>query len=442
VRRRGLGTVLVSFGTTLAVILFNATVLGDPFWRRILYPIDRQLWWDVPHTWLGELGWRTVRELVHAFADHLFVAPVVASFALLAIVIARGVAAARLRAGSADPLDRLRQRPRLVRALTWLPAALFSFPWVVEAIYSLTRIGRDGLHLSLEYALSSLLAAGVIGAIAYLVGRAGVRSLLAPVETDETAPKDPGEIVFSAVAVTTRTRAAVAALAAASVAMVAWAIAAPSYDAFPWALAAYVAAAMSAPFALRRVSRIAVGLDGVWVRDASRAIFFAYRDLEGARARGADLELVAKGGRRTVLRLQMHGDDAGRRDEVLARVQDAIARSRAGDTRGAEMLVQAMPTRHVVASAGGDARYRLPSISREQLWDLVESPATDASTRTAAAEALAIHIDGADRTRLRVAAEQCAEPRVRVALAALAEEDAAVAAAAADAEEEASAAQR
>ena len=225
--------------------------------------------------------------------------------------------------------------------------------------------------------------------------------------------------------------------------MVAWAALAPNHVAFPWALAAYVAAAMTAPFALRRVSRIAVGLDGVWVRDASHAHFFAYRDLEGARARGADLELVGQGGR-GVLRLQMHGDDAGRRDEVLARLQDAIVRSRAEDTRGAEMLVQAMPAREIVASAGGDARYRLPSISRQQLWDLVESAATDGATRTAAAEALAIQIDETDRARLRVAAQHCAEPRVRIALAALADEEAEATAAAAAAaeEEEAAAAQR
>jgi hypothetical protein len=440
VRRRGLGTVLVGFGTTLAVILFNATMLGDRVWRWIFTPLARQLWWDHKHTWLGELGWRIVYEVTSGLVECLGAGLAATSLAGLAIIIARVVATARARAGRADPLDRLRQRPRRVRVLASLPAALFAFPWVVESIWDLSRIPQDSGPYALNQAIASLVTAGVIGTLAYTAGRAGMRGLLAPVGTDEAAaPKDPGEIVFSAVAVTTRTRAAVAALGAATVAMVAWTLVNPNDAAFPWALAAYITAAMSAPFALRRVSRIAVGLDGVWVRDASRALFFAYRDLDGARARGADLELVAKDGR-TVLRLQMHGDDAGRRDEVLARVQDAIVRSRAGDTRGAEMLVRAMPTGHVVASAAGDARYRLPSISRQQLWDLVESPATDGTMRTAAAEALAIHIDEADRARLRVAAEQCAEPRVRVALAALADEEAARDAAAE--EEGAAAAQR
>jgi hypothetical protein len=112
----------------------------------------------------------------------------------------------------------------------------------------------------------------------------------------------------------------------------------------------------------------------------------------------------------------MHGDDASRRDEVLARINDAIARSRDATTRGAEMVVQAMPTRRVAATSMGGDSYRLPSVSREQLWELVEGSTADAPTRAAAAEALATTLDDTDRARLRVAASQCAEPRLRVAL--------------------------
>jgi len=433
--RRGLGTVLVGFGTTLAMILFDSSSLGAWFWRRAFEPLEHVTLY-VPHTWLVQLAWRVLADFAFATRDLLVPGLAASSIAMLGIVIARAVAGARVRARRADPLERLRRRPRVVLALSLLPALLFASPLVFDLI---AHWDYGGFAWWLNAWLAALVTTGVVGALGYAAGRAGMRSLLAPLDTGELAPRKPGDIVFSAIAITRRARGAVAALAAASVAMVAWAALAPNHVAFPWALAAYVAAAMTAPFALRRVSRIAVGLDGVCVRDASHALFFAYRDLEGARARGADLELVAKNGR-AVLHLQMHGDDASRRDEVLALVQDAIARSRTSDTRGAEMLVQAMPAREIVASAGGDARYRMPSISRQQLWDLVESPATDASTRTAAAEALATQIDEADRARLRVAAEQCAEPRVRVALAALADEDAVAAAAAEN--EEAAAAQR
>jgi len=439
VRRRGLGTVLVGFGTTLAFVLVNATALGPRFWDWIFAWLRHQLY-DTPHGWLGDLGWRTLLNVALALSDILDVALIATCLATLAAVIARSVAAARLRQGRPDPLAKLRDRPRLVRTLTALPASLLALGFGLALAAFFREIhSYAGFAWWLNEWVATLLTGATLSTLAYAASRAGMRALLAPVETAESAPRDPGDIVFSAVAVTARTRGAVAALGAASVAMVAWTLFSPEGPAFLGALAAYLAAAMSTPFLLRRVSRIAVGLDGVWVRDASHAHFFAYRDLEGARARGADLELVGKGGR-GVLRLQMHGDDAGRRDEVLARLQDAIVRSRAGDTRGAEMLVRAMPAREIVASAGGDARYRLPSISRQQLWDLVESAATDGATRTAAAEALAIQIDDADRARLRVAAQQCAEPRVRIALAALADEEAAAEAAAA--EEAAGAAQR
>ena len=418
-RRRGLGTVLVGLGATVALVLLGSQLQGS-----ILGALSR-LAFDVDHGWVGGLAWRIVFELASALSDVLPAAMAVTSLAGIAAVIARSVSAARLREGRPDPLDKLRARPKLVRAVALLPALVFALPFAIFSVAFLGHLHDGSFGWWLESWLSNVVTGGVLTTLAYVVGRAGTRALVAPTaETEDSAPRDPGDITFSAVAVTTRTRAAVAALAAATVAMVGWTLLAPSHGAFPWALAAYIAAAMTAPFVLRRVSRIAVGLDGVWVRDASHALFFAYTDLEGARARGADLELVARGGG-TALRLQMHGDDASRRHEVLARIEDAIARSRTGDTRGPATLVQAMPARQIVASAAGDARYRLPSISREQLWDLVESPATDASTRTAAAEALSIEIDDADRARLRVAAGQCAEPRVRVALAALAEEEAA-----------------
>jgi hypothetical protein len=214
----------------------------------------------------------------------------------------------------------------------------------------------------------------------------------------------------------------VAALALAPVALMAWVLLGGADNpAFPVAFTAYIAAALTAPFVLRRASRIAVGIDGVWVRDTSSTRFFAYRDLDAARARGADLELVRGG--KAVLRLQMHGDDAGRRDEVLARIHQRIERSRDASHRGAELVVQAMPASFVTASSMGSEGYRTPSVSREQLWELVEASTTDARTRTAAAQALAHALEAPERSRLRVAAARCAEPRVRVELEQLAAHD-------------------
>jgi hypothetical protein len=419
-KRRGLGSVLLGLGATLALVIGRATPMGDQLWVRLRDALVQQAYY-VPHSWLGTVAWQTLLEVVSGLQVLIPVALVVGSCAVLGGVISRSVASARLREGKADPLDRVRARPRLVRVLTAAPATLVSAIGLVGMASLLSHF--DAAYAS-GYARSflvDLLATGSLATLVHVVTRAGVRTALAPVEIETTAaPKNAGDIGFSAVAVTARTRGVVGAFAALTVAMVASTLTDPSAPWVLWVLAAYAAAAVAAPFAFQRVSRIAVGLDGVWVRDASQTHFFAHSGIDEARPRGADLELVRRG--HAVLRLQMHGEDAGRRDEVLARVNEAIARSRESAGGAGERVVQAMPAGLVVASSQGGGSYRLPSISREQLWDLIEGPAADASTRTAAAEALSAALDDSERSRLRVAAARCAEPNVRVALGALAGE--------------------
>ena len=58
----------------------------------------------------------------------------------------------------------------------------------------------------------------------------------------------------------------------------------------------------------------------------------------------------------------------------------------------------------------------VPALTRDQLWTLVEGPEHDRETRTAAARALATTGSEGERARLRIAAEHCAEPKVRVEL--------------------------
>jgi hypothetical protein len=423
-RRRGLGTVLVGFGAALAFIVARNTEVGTALWLAFVHRLTVEAFYR-PHSWVGHLAWRTARDLVDAQQGLFGPTLVVAFLATVGMVVARSVAWRRVRDGRSDPLDRLRSRPRLQRVLAAAPAALVSVAGMLEAIREARMYGvstdAGEKAFFLFGALSQVLVTGGVAALVYTAARMGLASLLAPVGNEVVPPKDAGEIVFSAVAVTPRTRAMVGALAAVTVAVIAAGLINPSDPRLMPMLAAYVATAMAAPFALRRASRITVGIDGVWVGKTSRRQFFPYRDVDEARARGADLELVRRG--RSVLRLQMHGDDAERRDEVLGRINDAIARSRESAGRGAEMVVQALPTRQVVATTTGSRGYRLPTLSREQLWELVEGAAADAPTRAAAAEVLAVSLADGDRSRLRVAASRCAEPRLRVALDALAGEE-------------------
>ncbi len=424
-KRGGFGSLLLGLGAALAFIVGSVSGEGQHLWNLVRLAIQHHTY-GVPHSWPASVAWRSLNELyaaVHGVSAGFLA---IACIATIGGVLVRALGAARVREGRTDPLEWLRSRPRLQRWIRNTPAALLSLPWLLGTLAMAGQL-RAGVNLPewLAGELSGLLASAGIMGVTYLATRVGLRALLAPLESEGESegesepPKEAGEIVFSAVAVTARTRGLVAGFAVATVAMVGLTLSAPSDPRFLWVLTAYLATALSAPFFFQRASRIAVGIDGVWVRDSSRTRFFAYRDLAEARARGADLELVAGG--RPVLHLQMHGDDARRRDEVIARVNEAIAGSREATGRAGERVVRAMPRGLVVASSMGGDRYRLPSISREQLWDLVEGPTADASTRTAAAEALSAALNDTERARLRVAAAQCAEPEMRVALEALAE---------------------
>ncbi len=67
--------------------------------------------------------------------------------------------------------------------------------------------------------------------------------------------------------------------------------------------------------------------------------------------------------------------------------------------------------------------YREAAVTSEHLWPVVENAALGSPARAAAAVALRAHLDEEGKTRLRVAAEACASPNVRVALEAVLGED-------------------
>lgn len=361
---------------------------------------------------LFETGFETTLVLTLAFAT--LAAPL--AFA------ARLVARARIRAGHADPLDRVRSWLAAGRGRT--AALVAAIPAMTQALFVRGELGWGG-HPAWVIAEVALVA----GLVQMAFIRGGLRAALAPTMGDQgegegPATIDADELRFDAVAVTRETKLAVGALAVVSLATVAYIASLPILSLFKdprvfTVIASYVGVAAMSAFAFRRASRISVGVDGVYVGGTSRARFFAYRDLDEVGARGGDLELVRRG--RVVLRLQLHGKDATRREAILARMVDGLARVKDVERDAAANFVTSRSVDHVVDSARGGGDYRLPSVSPDALWALVEGPGVDATTRTAAAEAL-VKVAGADRERLRVAAAHCADPRVRVALEELVEE--------------------
>jgi hypothetical protein len=330
-----------------------------------------------------------------------------------------------------------RRRPVLVgRVLPWV---LGSFWMIAGPISRLAYAAYLGLHVGrglstfwLElpqvirdfgnpgYVAGSI--AGVLGVVA--AARFAVRRLTREEELPIEAPRrdelSDDKTSFAAVAVTPATQGAVAGLATLSV-VIAVCTATLRFGAALAALVfAYILAALGSASLFRRVSRITVGIDGLLITGADRARFVGYGTLDGVEARGSDVLL--KHGKRTALRLQLHDADVTRAPELAARLERAMAKVAHMRREGADQLMQVTKSERgasekLASSARGGLDYRQPAMARDQLWQLVEGPVSDAGDRLIAAEALAHDLDTEERDRLRVAADRCAEPRARVALA-------------------------
>jgi hypothetical protein len=374
----------------------------------------------------GFPGWalsalRVVHSLDAGLASTFTLSLFCASLLLPLGFVARLVARARVRAGHGDPLDRIREW--LGRHPALAAAAVLALPIASQLLF---------LRATWWWNDASLWVLGPTAVACGLAQRAlvlgGLRALLAPtLEGDRREPEalDPDEIRFDAVAVTREAFLPIGLLVVLTAAVITYVASLEIRALFrdPHVLgvmAAYVALAASAAYAFRKASRIAVGLDGIYVGGTSRARFYAFRDIEESRERGGDLELVRHG--RVLLRLQFHGEDAARRHVIAARIQEGIARAAESRRSAAASYVAASSTTALARSAEGGVDYRTPSVSREVLWTLVEGAGVLPEARSAAAQVLATAIDPSERERFRVVAEQCADPKMRVALEELAEE--------------------
>jgi hypothetical protein len=352
------------------------------------------------------------------------------------LYVVRLAARARLRGTGKDAFAGLRrwfsERPRAARALSALPTLLgllfTSDPHLVDNFVTSPYTPAMPLASAIGYvALLGLAPALALG----LLGRGLIQGLFAPLEGKPLGQKpieDPEQLTFSAVAVTLETRGAVGAVLALSVAVLAvlsnMELRHLDSSAGAAGLSAYIAAMLATAGLFQRVSRIDLGFDGVLVTGSSRTRFFAYHDVDAVEALPWGDVVLRRNGR-VVLRLQLHGADEGRHAAIAQRVREGIDRAREARTGGAARLADARDRSPLARAAEGLGSFRAPGVTRDELWELVEAPGTDAASRAAAAEALAASAGASDRRRMRVAAQRCAEPRARAVLAriAAAEED-------------------
>jgi hypothetical protein len=410
--------------------------------RQPLHLLLHALW---PSSWLREGWYDVVRNTVYC-ADHILALARHGAMADLtlgtaAVLIGRMLARSRVRAGLPDPLEGARAwvdgHANATRRVLTVPGRLWAAAVVGLVAIDVARWDPYGNYASLDAALRRavfLSHASVLGLVTCLilpiafaidaVSWRGLRALLSPVPRHDGEVGVPSDrrVAFDAVAITPETRAALFAMAALQVAAV---IAVASVKLSGGiALATLLgtsAAALCALFAFRRASRVSVGVDGIFITGSSRSRFFSYRDVDGVRACGAEVQLLD--GERVVLRLQLHGEDATQKDVVVARIAEAVRTAKEQATAAAGALVAAAPEERLLRLAAGGEGYRIASVSSAQLWAIVEGPEHEATTRAAAARAVLASGRVEENARVRAAARRVAQPEARHLLRELVGED-------------------
>jgi hypothetical protein len=183
-----------------------------------------------------------------------------------------------------------------------------------------------------------------------------------------------------------------------------------------------VLTAFAAPFLAYALSRwttstrVTVGVDGVLHERRLTRRFHPMEGLASVDTAHGDVELAYADGRRE--RMAVPGASVA----VASRIREGLAASKAagGEQVPAEVLARGGRTiadwRAAIRSLVGEDRgYRVAALEPEHLARVLEDPGAPAEHRIGAALALAAG-DDASRARVRVAAETCAEPKLRVAL--------------------------
>jgi hypothetical protein len=187
-------------------------------------------------------------------------------------------------------------------------------------------------------------------------------------------------------------------------------------------------------WSLVRVARVQIGIDGLVLRSAVRRRFIAFREIADVSqsASGERVVIVLAGGKRVTL-MPAYLDENNRVAPSVTRARQFCAllrthldsRSKASDAealRGAlerrrEPLAEWRRRLHQLVHGG----YREHAVHADDLGIVLDDASATASQRIGAALALAEERSPEFGRRLRIAADRCAEPRLRIVLERVAE---------------------
>jgi hypothetical protein len=182
--------------------------------------------------------------------------------------------------------------------------------------------------------------------------------------------------------------------------------------------------------------RVVVGVDGIYLRRVivGRERFVPFSLIESVETNGRDVAFELRDG--TTLRmnvfgfkgLKLHDERAVECENFVARIREQIALHDHTARRAEALARHGRSTKdwlqEVARSSDTHASFRTPALAPDELWRVVEDTTTANTARAGAAVALRERLDDQGRERLRILADACAEPHLRVALEAVASDEA------------------
>lgn len=189
--------------------------------------------------------------------------------------------------------------------------------------------------------------------------------------------------------------------------------------------------------ALARRAKVVVGSDGILVRRSLRRNrYVPFAEVDAVNVDGGEVVVTRRSG--TPLRFGMERTQSSSwlhsADGLARRIEQARLRRAAFEAPSQALVARgdrsAREWLEALGALGDETRasYRGATVPRDALWHAIEDVAAAPDVRAGAAVALRGRLDGVERERLRLAADACASPRLRVALAAVgrAEDDDAI----------------
>ncbi len=173
-------------------------------------------------------------------------------------------------------------------------------------------------------------------------------------------------------------------------------------------------------------AQIVVGADGIVVEHGLRDRFVPHDRLASFTVKHDAVDLTLTDGSRVRARARHLTDE--QQAELRARIEAALAVFRRGGAaagslarldRAGRALADWRTSLQAILEQHGS--YRETPLTRDQLFEVLESAASPAEHRLGAALSLSAAGDANVQERIRVAADACANPRVRIALAKVAD---------------------